>query len=44
MKNSMSVVAMFVAGCVAGAYLEIDADIHGISLCILYALMIAIYI
>ena len=42
MKNSMSVVAMFVAGCVAGAYLEIDADIHGISLCILYALMLQV--
>ena len=33
---------MFVAGCVAGAYLEIDADIHGISLCILYALMLQV--
>lgn len=42
MKNSMSVVAMFVAGCVAGAYLEIDADIHGISLFILYALMLQV--
>lgn len=42
MKNSLFVIAIFVAGCIAGAYYEIKTDMHNMSLCILYALMLQV--
>lgn len=40
MKNSITVIAIFIVGCVAGACYDIEFDIHNLSLCILYALML----
>ena len=42
MKNSLIVIAVFCAGCLAGAFYQIDADTHNWSLCILYALMLQV--
>lgn len=42
MKNSITVIAIFVVGCVAGACYDIEFDIHNLSLCILYALMLQV--
>lgn len=42
MKNSISVIAIFIVGCVAGACYDIEFDIHNLSLCILYALMLQV--
>ena len=42
MKNSITVIAIFIVGCVAGACYDIEFDIHNLSLCILYALMLQV--
>lgn len=42
MKNSITVIAIFIVGCVAGARYDIEFDIHNLSLCILYALMLQV--
>lgn len=42
MKNSITVIAIFIVGCVAGACYDIESDIHNLSLCILYALMLQV--
>lgn len=44
MKNSITVIAIFIVGCVAGACYDIEFDIHNLSLCILYALMLQVEI
>lgn len=42
MKNSITVIAIFIVGCVAGACYDIEFDIQNLSLCILYALMLQV--
>lgn len=42
MKNSITVIAIFIVGCVAGACYDIEFDINNLSLCILYALMLQV--
>lgn len=42
MKNSITVIAIFIVGCVAGACYDIEFDIRNLSLCILYALMLQV--
>ena len=42
MKNSITVIAIFIVGCVAGACYDIEFDIYNLSLCILYALMLQV--
>lgn len=42
MKNSLFVISVFVAGCIAGVCCEIKADMHNMSLCILYVLMLQV--
>ena len=44
MKNSITVIAIFIVGCVAGACYDIEFDIHNLSLCILYSLMLQVRI
>lgn len=41
-ENSITVIAIFIVGCVAGACYDIEFDIHNLSLCILYALMLQV--
>ena len=42
MKNSLIVIALFLIGCLTGAYLNLDAEMHNWSLYILYALMLQV--
>lgn len=42
MKNSLIVISLFIAGCLAGAFVHIEADTHNWSLYILYALMLQV--
>lgn len=42
MKNNLIVLAIFGIGCLAGAGLQLEANMHNWSLCILYALMLQV--